>query len=147
MKQCILIAALTVMVLAGCGGAEGPATTTTPTTTAPEKTVTPSEPPGEPTGSATPRGDAEPRTAEGQAVRDLARRLDVPEADITVVRVEQVTWRDRSLGCPRPGMMYAQVLTDGVRVVLEADGERYEYHAGGGRSAFLCEDPEPPAGN
>jgi hypothetical protein len=29
-------------------------------------------------------------------------------------------------------------------VVLEVDGRQYEYHAGGRRSAFLCENPEPP---
>jgi hypothetical protein len=41
--------------------------------------------------------------------------------------------------------MYPQVLTNGTRVVLEYDGKRYEYHSGGRRSAFLCENPEPPA--
>ncbi len=80
-------------------------------------------------------------------MRDLARRLGVDPSEVTVVSVEEVTWRDGSLGCPRPGMMYPQVLTDGSRVVLQAQGgRRYEYHAGGRRSAFLCENPEPPAG-
>jgi hypothetical protein len=79
------------------------------------------------------------------AVRDLSRRLDLAPEQITVVSAEEVTWRDGSIGCPQPGMMYTQSLTDGSRVVLEAGGRRYEYHAGGRRPAFLCENPETPA--
>jgi hypothetical protein len=82
----------------------------------------------------------------GDAVADLSRRLDVDPADITVLSAEEVTWRDGSMGCPQPGMLYTQALTNGTRVVLEADGQRYHYHAGGRRSAFLCENPDPPAG-
>jgi hypothetical protein len=36
-------------------------------------------------------------------------------------------------------MMYSQVLTKGTLVVLEAGGQRYEYH--GGKPLFLCEQP------
>ena len=52
-----------------------------------------------------------------------------------------MTWRDGSIGCPEPGMNYTQALVPGIRVVLELDGARYEYHAGGARSIFLCENP------
>ncbi|MDQ4084408.1 MAG: hypothetical protein M3165_01185 [Actinomycetota bacterium] len=93
-----------------------------------------------------PDGPGPDGVVAADAVRDLARRLGVDRSEVTVVSVEEVTWRDGSLGCPRPGMMYPQVLTDGVRVVLQAQGRRYEYHAGGRRPAFLCENPEPPAG-
>jgi hypothetical protein len=93
-----------------------------------------------------PNGGSRGRGVAADAVRDLSRRLDVDPSEIAVVSVEEVTWRDGSLGCPRPGMLYPQVLTNGSRVVLESRGERYEYHAGGRRSAFLCENPEPPAG-
>ena len=58
---------------------------------------------------------------------------------------DEVTWRDGSIGCPEPGMNYTQALVPGIRVVLELDGVRYEYHAGGARSIFLCENPQPPA--
>lgn len=78
------------------------------------------------------------------AVVDLADRLGVDPGQIRVISVEEVTWRDGSLGCPQPGMMYPQVLTDGTRIVLDAAGTRYEYHAGGSRGPFLCEDPQPP---
>lgn len=67
-------------------------------------------------------------TLQALAVADLASRLGIPESAITVRTVESVEWPDASLGCPRPGMMYAQVITPGYRIVLEADGKRYEYH-------------------
>ena len=76
-----------------------------------------------------------------QAKADLAERLGVPVDDVTVVSSEEVTWPDSSLGCPQPGMMYAQVLTDGSRILLSAGGRTYEYHSGGHRPPFLCETP------
>ncbi len=67
-------------------------------------------------------------TPQALAVADLAGRLGLPESAITVRSVESVDWPDASLGCPQPGMMYAQVITPGYRIVLEAGGKRYEYH-------------------
>lgn len=62
------------------------------------------------------------------AVADLAQRTGVAADQIAVASLEEVTWPDTSLGNPQPGMFYAQVLTPGYRVTLEAAGQRYEYH-------------------
>lgn len=62
------------------------------------------------------------------AVADLSQRTGVPAEQIAVVSLEEVTWPDTSLGNPQPGMFYAQVLTPGYRVVLDAADQRYEYH-------------------
>jgi len=80
----------------------------------------------------------------GQAVADLAGRLGVEDDDIRTEVAERVTWRDGSVGCPEPGMMYPQVLTPGARIVLEHAGTAYVYHAAGNRAPFLCENPEQP---
>jgi hypothetical protein len=72
------------------------------------------------------------------AVSDLADRLDVDASEIDVVSVEEVTWPDGSLGCPRPGMNYTQALVDGELIVLAVDGTEHEYHAGRGGEAFYC---------
>lgn len=72
------------------------------------------------------------------ARQDLAARLGLPTDEIQVIEARAVTWPDSSLGCPEPGRMYLQVLTPGYRVILEARGERYAYHAGRGGSPFLC---------
>ncbi|MCL4862756.1 MAG: hypothetical protein KJZ93_25310 [Caldilineaceae bacterium] len=79
-----------------------------------------------------------------QAVADLAERLGVPVDEVELVEAEAVIWPDGSLGCPQPGMMYTQVLQDGMRIVLRVAGEEYHYHSGGSREPFLCEDPTPP---
>jgi hypothetical protein len=80
------------------------------------------------------------------AITDLATRLDA-SADITVVSVEEVNWRNGSLGCPAKGMQYTQVVTPGTRIVLTHDGLTYEYHAGSGRDPFYCATPEAPLAN
>ena len=46
----------------------------------------------------------------------LAQELAVAEADIAVVAVEETEWRDSSLGCPKPGMNYLQVITPGYKI-------------------------------
>lgn len=73
------------------------------------------------------------------AKEDLARRLKLPVSEISVVSVEAVDWPDTSLGCPQPGMAYAQVITPGFRVVLEAAGQSYEYHTDQDSSVVLCQ--------
>ncbi|MBK8048576.1 MAG: hypothetical protein IPK16_16530 [Anaerolineales bacterium] len=75
------------------------------------------------------------------AVADLAARLGVTPDQITVVSAEPVVWPDASLGCPQPDMMYAQVLQDGMRIVLSVDGKEYVYHSGETKAPFLCENP------
>ncbi|NIN64244.1 MAG: hypothetical protein GTO63_06000, partial [Anaerolineae bacterium] len=88
--------------------------------------------------------DVEPPARAEQALRlareDLAQRLGLAPEAIRLVSVEAVEWSDTSLGCPQPGMMYAQVITPGFRVVLEeAEGQRYEYHADRSRAVVLCQ--------
>jgi hypothetical protein len=73
-----------------------------------------------------------------QAKADLAERLGIDAAQVTVVSSTSVTWPDGSLGCPKPGMHYTQALVEGSRTVLEAGGKQYDYHAGNGRPPFLC---------
>lgn len=85
------------------------------------------------------------RDDEVQAAReDLARRLGTGADSIEVVRREDVTWRDGSLGCPKPGMSYTQALVNGQLIVLRANGIDYEYHAASGRTPFYCPSPEAP---
>lgn len=121
----LMFALVLALVLSGCGGddsATDPQEDPVPTSSSPDV-------PG--------AGSPDVR----QAVTDLAATLDLAAEDVSVVDVEEVTWRDGSLGCAEKGMSYTQALVDGQRIVLEVDGTRYEYHAGAGRGPFLCEDP------
>ena len=73
------------------------------------------------------------------AKNDLADRLSVPVETIELIEMQSMVWPDASLGCPVPGMSYAQVLTDGLLIVLLGNGIQYNYHSGGEREPFLCE--------
>jgi hypothetical protein len=75
------------------------------------------------------------------AKADLARRLSVAADTITIVEVRDVIWPDMGLGCPRPDMGYRQVQVDGLLIRLESGGRIFEYHSGGNKPPFLCEQP------
>lgn len=79
------------------------------------------------------------------AARDLSGRLGMGDADVTVFSVENVTWRDGSLGCPVEGRAYTQALVpDGYRIVFTANGELHHYHGAGSGAPVYCENPQEP---
>jgi hypothetical protein len=59
---------------------------------------------------------------------DLSADLGLRVDQVTPLAVEAHTFPDTSLGVPQEGMMYAQVLTVGYIITLEADGQTYTYH-------------------
>ncbi|HEY4689870.1 MAG TPA: hypothetical protein VIK33_11190, partial [Anaerolineae bacterium] len=71
---------------------------------------------------------------------DLSERLSIDATQITVVGFSAEVWPDASLGCPEPGVQYAQVLTEGYRIQLKVSDRVYDYHGGGTRGPFLCEE-------
>lgn len=79
-----------------------------------------------------------------KAVSELARDQHLSPAEVKVVEWKRVEWRDTSLGCPEPGMMYAQVITPGYLVLLQADGRTFEYHTDTTGNVVTCADPQPP---
>jgi hypothetical protein len=73
-----------------------------------------------------------------QAVTDAARLTGVDPTAVSVSQVEAREWPDSSLGCRGSGGFFAQVITPGFLVVLEAGGRRLEYHTDMGRQVVLC---------
>ncbi len=63
-----------------------------------------------------------------KAKEDLAQRLSIALTEISLVKAEEVVWSNGSLGCPQPGLAYAEVLTPGYIILLEANNDKYEYH-------------------
>jgi hypothetical protein len=61
-------------------------------------------------------------------VSDVAVRMAVPEKAVKVISVFATEFKDASLGCPQPGNNYADVVTPGYIVKLEAAGMTCEYH-------------------
>ncbi len=74
-----------------------------------------------------------------KAKKHLAQRLSISTTQISLVDAKAVVWPDSSMGCPQPGMAYLQVPEDGALIIVEAEGNLYEYHNGGKRGLFLCD--------
>ena len=76
----------------------------------------------------------------------LVDSLAIPYAGHALITFEPVEWPDAGLGCPKPGMMYAQVVTPGFRLVFEYEGRQYEYHTDQDDSTVVgCEVTSPSA--
>lgn len=76
-------------------------------------------------------------------VADAAGRAGVASADVVVSMARAVQWPDASLGCPQPGMSYAQVVTAGYHVQVSAGGSVHDYRADASGSFFVCEEAIP----
>ena len=85
-----------------------------------------------------PSIDPRAQPAVEAALRDAAVQAGVAAADLRVEQAEAVEWPDASLGCPRAGAMYAQVVTPGFRIVIAGGGKRFEYHADERGRDVLC---------
>lgn len=82
-----------------------------------------------------------------KAKEDLVQRSSIPITQINLVEAREVVWPDASLGCPRPEMAYAQVLTPGYLILLKAGDTTFEFHASKrGAQVTYCENPtaSPP---
>jgi hypothetical protein len=66
--------------------------------------------------------------AQKLARSDLAHRLRVPVAEISLGESKEVVWQDGSLGCPEPGQTYKTNPTRGYVVNLDYHGRVYTYH-------------------
>jgi len=79
-----------------------------------------------------PRADEADRLAE-MSVMVLAEQLGMSPGEIEMIQVEMTDFPDASLGVPEPGMDYAQVITPGYIITLEAAGRTYRYHGANDR--------------
>jgi hypothetical protein len=88
-------------------------------------------------------GDLSPDVV-ARARAGLAKQIGAEKAESArIVTAEAVTWPNGALGCPQPGRMYTQALVPGYRVVFEADGATYAYHASQKGEFKLCKRPAP----
>jgi hypothetical protein len=111
----------------GASSAGEPPTTevTTPATTTPGPTTPPAAaaPPPNPTG-----GQADVPASLLDMVRaDAAQRAGVAPSQVRIVSSTPQTWGDGSLGCPKPGEAYIQVMVEGFQIFAEAGGHTYDY--------------------
>lgn len=138
----VMLIAIVSVGMAACAGLEPPAALDTGGGESVESPLpTPTDEEGTVASTPAGTGAGAVQSVVAQAKEDLAERLAVEAATIEVIETEEVVWRDSSLGCPQPGMAYMQVLIDGMLVRLRHGDNVYEYHSGGNRGPFLCENP------
>lgn len=80
-----------------------------------------------------------PRELSEKAIADLSAYLSIDADQIQVVEAKTVEWPDASLGCPQPDTAYAQVVTPGYWILLEAQGQPYPYHTDQKSQIVLCQ--------
>lgn len=73
-------------------------------------------------------------------LNDLLGRTGSDRSSVSVIKAEAVVWKDGSLGCPQPGVMYTQALVNGYLIVFMTDGEEYDYHVSENGIFVLCEN-------
>ena len=123
----VVCAGVSVLLLAGCGLSATPVPPTlSPLPTPKIESRSPLPTVVSPVTGPNVLGGAD--TAVRAAVNDLATRLKVAPETVQVVSVSAADWSDTSLGCPQPGMFYAQVIVQGYKIVLSAGGAQTEYH-------------------
>ena len=135
-----LAAAIVLMAVAACGdndekeGAAQEASTAAPA----RGSGTPTPQLNTPT---TPANETVPREIEAAARNLLADELDVDEGDFRLDSSEEVGWSDASLGCPKEGYAYAQVITPGYKLVFDHAGTTYPVHTNdNGSHMVVCGD-------
>ena len=64
------------------------------------------------------------------AVDTLSKKLSVEPDSVEVVHMAAMEWPNSSLGCPRAGMEYLQVITPGWLALLQTGKKAYRVHIG-----------------
>jgi hypothetical protein len=143
----ILIAGLFLLVAAGCVPTQASGKfSAQPTVAMPTPTL--ANPAQIPLGNTpmpvdTPSSPPPAQKFVDLAKQDLANRLSVDVDQIAVVEATPIVWPDAALGCPSPGKVYAQGRVPGYRIILEANGMEYVYHADQTGQIVLCPEMNP----
>jgi hypothetical protein len=115
-----------------------PSPPNSPTSPAPQP---PSGPSRAPVLSPLPAEGSDAQAAAIEAARqDAAQRLNLSPSAVQLEDVQRRQWPDRALGCPRQGVLYAQIVTPGYVVVVAGGGKHLEYHTDDRGQAVLCQE-------
>lgn len=87
--------------------------------------------------------DGLPDDLRAAILADATAFLDVDASTVSIVSAEAVTWNDGSLGCPKRGVVYIQMLIDGFRVIVGAGDQQLDYRTGRKGEFKRCEGFQP----
>lgn len=130
----VVVGALFVV---GCTSADEPAGTggpsssepTEPTESAPTPSLSVSGVPA-PSSAAPAPGDPGailPAELLERVLADAASRTGLPRAQVNVTNAVRQSWNDGALGCPEPGMVYVQVVSEGYQIMVSAGDQILDY--------------------
>lgn len=111
-RAVIMLSAILLILLSGCGALQALEPTPTPNINVDEE---------------------ESQIYIMRAKAELSRQKGMDPDDIQLVSIEFTEFSDASLGVPEPGVDYAQVITPGYVIILKHRGKTYEFHAAGNR--------------
>ncbi|MGE5251483.1 MAG: hypothetical protein ACM3QS_14875 [Bacteroidota bacterium] len=94
-------------------------------------------------GAITPEAAAQELVKLSQNL--LNEQFQIAPGDIAVTEVTPMTWPDASLGCPKIGVMYIQVVTPGYQIVLQAKDHTFTFHTDAKSQVVLCSVNPPDA--
>ena len=154
MKPVYLLLSLSLMIflMTGCSSSEqpvpSPSTAVPPTATPVPPTATPIPPTAT---SIPPTPTIVPSTLEDEifsiktsAQQILANQLQVSIDVLDLVHTEKIVWPNTSLGCPKSGMMYAQVMIPGFQIIFEYEDNSYPIHTNkDGSRIVVCYEEKP----
>jgi hypothetical protein len=72
--------------------------------------------------------DLDKQLAVLNTMQDLSQKYNIPVDQITIVSVESAEWPNSCLGIANINEVCAQMITPGWSIILNAQGNHYEYH-------------------
>lgn len=127
------------------GGPATGASSAVPSFPSPERSPLPAIQSNQPLGTASPlpgpsTGPQIPvPEARWGAILEVLTQKGVKTDSVEVVSSKLVEWPDGSLGCPQPQTQYQDVITEGMQVIVSADGATYDFRFGPSDHPLLCE--------
>ena len=126
-RKTIFVLFLSLILLVACAQASPGTSSLTPSEVVSTLTPTVTEAPTEvlPTPTHLPV-DLTP--AQRAAMQALSEKYNIPIDQIQLVSTEAMTWENGCLGVVIPGVLCTKGPVEGFRIVLEANGQQYEFH-------------------
>lgn len=75
-----------------------------------------------------------------QLLKEQYPDLDLDPNQVILDKFQHVTWSDTSLGCPKEGQSYLQVLTPGYSIELKIGCNHYRIHTDASGSSIASPD-------
>jgi hypothetical protein len=136
LRSSVLIGMLGIPLTACGGGPTGPEPAAPAAVPVTNPTAKQRAAPGAPTAGIRAKFDLAAMVEAALAA--AAEKTGLARSDLAVASSEAVVWADGSIGCAEPGMNYTMAPVAGYRIIIEARGERLDYHATERGYLILC---------